>query len=90
MWGESTSANAAWPGVDMTYVGLNEYSQKIYSIEIDLDAYDFIIFNNGAGAQTVNIALSGVADGDNAIWIDKDNTDGSGHFNLGGYWYYEA
>ena len=48
--------NVAWPGVKLeTVVGKNEYSQDIYSFEINLDNYNLIIFNNGEGAQTVNI-----------------------------------
>lgn len=89
MWGESTSENAAWPGVDMTYVGLNEYSQKIYSIEIDFSAYDHIVINNGAGAQTVDVDLAALTDGLDSFWINS-TTDGSGHYNIGGYYTYEA
>ena len=45
----------------MTYVSTNEYSQKVYKIDIPSDVTG-IIFNNGSGIQTVDIT-TGIADG---------------------------
>ncbi|MDO5123053.1 MAG: starch-binding protein [Eubacteriales bacterium] len=50
-----------WPGEQMSYVGLNEHNEQVYSITVD-KSFPNIIFNNGAGQQTVNIT-SGVEDG---------------------------
>lgn len=59
-WGGS-STNEQWPGTKMTYVSTNEYSQKVYKIDIPSDVTG-IIFNNGSGIQTVDIT-TGIADG---------------------------
>jgi len=45
----------------MTYVGLNEFNERVYRIDIAPDVKG-LIFNNGSGAQTVDIT-SGIADG---------------------------
>ena len=45
----------------MTYVGLNEFNQKVYKVEIAKDVKG-LIFNNGSGAQTVDIT-TGIQDG---------------------------
>ena len=59
-WGGS-STNEQWPGTKMTYVSTNEYSQKVYKIDIPSDVTG-IIFNNGSKIQTVDIT-TGIADG---------------------------
>lgn len=59
-WGGSAKTTA-WPGEKMTYVGLNEFNQKVYKAEIAKDVKG-LIFNNGSGAQTVDIT-SGIQDG---------------------------
>ncbi|MGN0455793.1 MAG: type I pullulanase [Acutalibacteraceae bacterium] len=53
---------SAWPGSEMTYVGNNSYGEAIYKVEVDLSKYDMIIFNNGSGYQTVDIALDKLMD----------------------------
>ena len=59
VWNAATPEEnmGAWPGCDMTYVGLNEFDQPVYSIIIDTSLYDMIIFNSGS-YQTKDIALS--------------------------------
>ena len=59
-WGGSESTSS-WPGDKMTYVGLNEFNEKVYQIEIAPDIKG-LIFNNGSSAQTVDIT-SGITDG---------------------------
>lgn len=54
LWNNNLSTNNTWPGKIMTYVGLNEYSQPIYSITFDSSLYNRVIFN-GSGEQTVDI-----------------------------------
>ena len=55
--GVGSSENAAWPGEQMTYVGLDKDDQKVYSYELDLADYDHIIFACGTN-QTVDIDIS--------------------------------
>lgn len=57
-WGGSESST--WPGVAMTYVGLNEYNQKQYKITIPADTTGIIFDNNSV--QTGNIT-SNIVDG---------------------------
>ncbi len=57
VWGTSGELTG-WPGKDMTYVKLNKYNQKIYSITFDYNKYQKIIFSNGS-QQTVDITLTG-------------------------------
>lgn len=77
LWNDKLTTNNTWPGKLMTYVGLNEYSQKIYSITFDAGLYDCIIFN-GSGQQT-----------EAKIDIDKEK-DGTGYYlngsKLAGQW----
>ena len=57
MWNDKGN-NADWPGVKTTNcVGLNEYGQKVYSINTVVNdiIYDKMIFNNGQGTQTADI-----------------------------------
>ena len=57
----SEATNASWPGVKMSYVSVNDYGEKQY--RVDIDAAKFakkstnIIFSDGNGIQTVDIAL---------------------------------
>lgn len=62
LWNNTTMVNNSWPGQEMTYVGSNDYGQRVYTIEVDLDQYDMIIFNNGNGWQSQDTSLSGAAD----------------------------
>lgn len=57
-WGGSESST--WPGVAMTYVGLNDFDQKQYKITIPADTTGIIFDNNSV--QTVNIT-SNIVDG---------------------------
>ena len=52
---KNTNSNAAWPGVTMLYESTNEYGEDIYSYTFDGTQYDYIIFSNGSGTQTVDI-----------------------------------
>lgn len=58
VWNSSTGEKLSdWPGSGMTYEYTNDFGQAVYSIDVDLDKYDSIIFNSN-GAQTVDIPLS--------------------------------
>lgn len=56
LWNDKLTTNNKWPGKAMTYVGLNDYAQPVYSITFDSELYDRVIFN-GSGGQTVNIVV---------------------------------
>lgn len=59
-WNETTNGGD-WPGLPMTYVGTNEYSEDIYKCEVD-PSMTHIIFNNGSD-QTKDIPLAGIVSG---------------------------
>lgn len=47
-WNSTTEAKPAdWPGIKMTFVKENDYGEKIYMAQIDIDQYDMVIFTNG-------------------------------------------
>ena len=53
----------AWPGEDMSYVGVNDFNNTIFSYTVDIASYDKIIFNNG-NKQTVDIDISAANNAD--------------------------
>ena len=59
-WGGSENT-ASWPGNEMSYVSTNKYNEKVYKIDIAPDVKG-LIFNNGNGAQTIDIT-SGIVNG---------------------------
>ncbi|MBE6134339.1 MAG: starch-binding protein [Erysipelotrichaceae bacterium] len=59
-WHDSPRVNpVGWPGVEMTYVGKNSENEDFYSVTINFDLYDRIIFN-GSGRQTGDIDISNI------------------------------
>lgn len=56
LWHNTLSTNNKWPGESMSYVGLNDYAQPVYSITFDAELYNRIIFNGSEG-QTVDIVV---------------------------------
>ena len=56
-WGNGDTLGA-WPGTKMSSYGTNDFGEQQYSIEIPSGTTG-IIFNNGSGAQTVDISFSG-------------------------------
>lgn len=72
---KSDAKNHDWPGVEMTFVGYNQYSEGVYKIEVDFALYDMIIFNNNNnGQQTKNIDLSSFGDTYNQCWCTSGST----------------
>lgn len=61
----SSTGNEAqkWPGAPVTNYTVNNFGEKIYSAQVDTSAYDRIIFNNGAGEQTVNVPVNKASSG---------------------------
>ena len=70
---------AAWPGVQMVWAYNNEYNQGIFTAYFDKE-YDYVIFNNNNGAQTVDITV-----GSDIAWYPESSQDGSGHY-YAGHW----
>lgn len=56
LWNDQLTTNNTWPGKTMSYVGLNDYTQPVYSITFNSELYDHVIFN-GSGEQTVIIVV---------------------------------
>ncbi len=67
VFNSSTDASkAAWPGEDMTYVGVNDDNDTIFSYTVDISSYDRIIFTNGGEGdanETLSIDISSAVDG---------------------------
>ena len=73
---------AEWPGEKMTFAGQNDQNPKqdVYSYTF-LDSFECIIFTNGEDGnanQTVNIALSGLTDDNNAYYLDAQVAEEGG------------
>ena len=60
---ESEAAKATWPGEGMSYVGVNDNNETIFSYTVDIATYDTIIFSNGQ-KQTVDIDISTASNAD--------------------------
>ena len=63
LWKAGTSQNNIWHGLPMTYSYTNGYSQDVYSINLDYNEYDCVVFNDfNSNNQTVdiNIGSSGI------------------------------
>ncbi len=58
VWTTGGGEKQAWPGVPMEFVENNPYGEKVYKFTIE-PQYDNIIYNNGNGAQTVDLKLDG-------------------------------
>lgn len=68
--GSSTVGNE-WPGSTMTWYETNPFGQGNYQISIPSGA-THVVFNNGNGAQTVDLSLSGVE----GYYLDGSQTEG--------------
>lgn len=56
-WSDSNTTMTSWPGKAMTNIGLNDYSESLYTFEVPKEA-TYIIFSNGSN-QTVDISYNG-------------------------------
>lgn len=78
-----------WPGSSMKYEKVNEYGEKIYSINVDTKKYNHIIFNNGKD-QTTDIPVTPL---NSAFFIQQDGSKFSmndGKYIAGVYPYEET
>lgn len=65
-WNNSTT-KTSWPGEKMTSTTLN--GKIVFEYKVDAEKYSYIIFNNGSGKQTKDIAIT-----DNNICYSLDGT----------------
>lgn len=88
IWNNTSQVNkSSWPGETMTYLYNNEYNQSVYYVDVDMALYDYIIFTNNSGNQTVDISLTDAINGGyNAYYI----SGGSGNSITVGTWTYQS
>ena len=60
---ESGKFKKSWPGTAMEVVKTNSYGETIYKINLDKEEFNYIIFNNGSGNQTIDIDISSAYSG---------------------------
>ena len=85
-WNKATQdKKEVWPGVKLEKVKTNDMGEDIYKVSIDLVQYDYVIFNNGSGKQTIDISISGVSS--NQAYYAKESTNGNGHYEIGKWTY---
>lgn len=64
LYNSTTGAQAkSWPGTQVTTYTTNSYGEKVYNSTVNVDTYDRVIFNNGSGQQTVNVAVTKASSG---------------------------
>lgn len=71
-----------WPGVAMTYVGLNGDGQGIYYYAFDITTYTKVVFNNNNGLQSVDVTLDLTTT--NAYYLSSDESK----YTVGTWTYY--
>lgn len=81
----SNDAKYTWPGEVLTKVTTNDMGQDIYKVSIDLVQYDYVIFNDGNGKQTVDISIANIST--NAFYAN-DIKDSNNHYTIG-KWNYQ-
>ena len=73
-WGGSSETK--WPGIAMNNDGDNGYGSTNFSATVPSDATGYV-FNNGSGAQTVDVTNVNVE----GYWLDGTQDD-KGHYNV--------
>lgn len=84
--GHGKAKNASWPGQKMTQVGTNSYGEKIYKITLPSATYNFIIFTNNSGQQTVDLPL-GITKNQGYYYDSKLGKDNRGYLKCSYYIY---
>lgn len=84
--GHGKDKNASWPGQKMTYVTTNTYGEKIYKLTVPTAKYNFIIFTNNAGQQTVDLPL-GITKNQGFYYDSKLGQDSRGYLRCSSYTY---
>ena len=78
-WADGQPAMTSWPGVAMTFIGVNDFGESLYTFEVPKEV-THIIFSNGS-SQTTNIKY----DGGETRYYPISTTDSNGH-NLVNTW----
>lgn len=84
--GHGKDKNATWPGQKMDYVSTNTYGEKIYKITVPSAKYNFIIFTNNSGAQTIDLPL-GVTKNQGFYYDANLGKDSRGYYRCSSYVY---
>ena len=77
---DATNYKVAWPGENLTYVGINDDNDDIYSYTVDINTYDRLIFANGGEGvanQTVDIDISAAVTGNAYYFSGRESGDDS-------------
>ncbi len=77
----------AWPGEEMTYFGVNDSNQTIFSYTVDINTYDYIVFtksDSGNSNQTVDIDIRSAVNG-SGFYLDNQVVGGDDNekYNVG-------
>ena len=91
VWNSTTDTpEVAWPGTPLTKVGEDgegEYKHDMYIVEIDLNQYDYVIFNGfdagkGDNNQTPDISLTGVEENTAfyMLWDEENSANSYGSY----------
>lgn len=75
-WSDSNPNMTSWPGQMMAEERVNEYGQKIYTMELK-DGVDYVIFSGG-GQQTVDIPFEGGV----VKYYPVSDKDAQGHYKV--------
>ena len=76
VWKEGGEAvETPWPGTALEKYSTNDAGQDIYSVSIDLDEYDRVIFNNGSeNTKTESIDVTEALNKGSGIYIDDNDS----------------
>ena len=76
----AVGSNAAWPGMECTWLEKNEYLEDVYYYDLGDKGYTKIIFSSN-GRQTQDVVLSAAYNG----YYITNVADGLGHYAAEGY-----
>ena len=86
----SLNPKSAWPGEDMSYVGVNDDNDTIFSYTVDKALYDKVVFTNGEDGernQTVDINISSCVTGSAFYFSGRVGGNDNAKFECGTWSY---
>ena len=86
----SDTSKADFPGESMTYVGVNDDNDTIFSYTVDINTYDYIIFATGDPGdkyQTVDIDISSCTTGSAFYFSGRVDNDENKKITVGTWTY---
>ncbi len=84
--GHNKAKNGTWPGEAMKEFTTNKYGEKIYKLTVPAGKYNFVIFSNGSGKQTVDLPL-GITRDQGYYYDSALGTDSRGYYRCSYYTY---